>query len=248
MARPKSLDWIVGGALALAVGILVAGAFVDRPAHAAGTVPGKAIEHAIGILEVKGDRAAYTKAGKPRVKALETILGEDISAAERDAAWKAFKAPKPMSDTAAMTALNGRVAELESDLKSAIALRHRAEIDLSVKNRELSAALDAHTALQRKAERNERALRAEAAGVKAEYQDRLATAKADRDAAARLKREAQALHAEATKREAGSGPAVSRACRGPLQKVLNAGFTWAGNLDVSRDDVAAARVICLQRE
>ena len=33
----------------------------------------------------------FTKGGKPEVKALEAILGFDITAAERDAAWAAFQ-------------------------------------------------------------------------------------------------------------------------------------------------------------
>jgi len=35
----------------------------------------------------RADDAYWTKSGKPDVKALETLLGFDISAAERDAAW-----------------------------------------------------------------------------------------------------------------------------------------------------------------
>jgi len=34
------------------------------------------------------DEEVWTKAGKPDVKALELLLGLDISAAERDAAWE----------------------------------------------------------------------------------------------------------------------------------------------------------------
>jgi len=35
----------------------------------------------------RADESTWTKSGKPDVKALESLLGFDISAAERDAAW-----------------------------------------------------------------------------------------------------------------------------------------------------------------
>ena len=37
----------------------------------------------------KGQAALWTKAGKPEVKAIEKMVGFDITAAERDAAWDA---------------------------------------------------------------------------------------------------------------------------------------------------------------
>jgi len=42
------------------------------------------------LLEADPDRAdesAWTKSGKPDVKALESLIGSPVSAAERDAAW-----------------------------------------------------------------------------------------------------------------------------------------------------------------
>lgn len=49
--------------------------------------PAGAITDAIGALE-PGNPDHWTKAGKPRVKALEERLGHDISAADRDLAWR----------------------------------------------------------------------------------------------------------------------------------------------------------------
>ena len=246
MKRHRSLNWLVGGALALAVGILASAPFVER-AHAAGTVPGKAIELAIGILEHKGDRSAYTKAGKPRVKALETILGEDISAAERDTAWKAFKAPKPLPDTASLTALNGEIATLKSTLKASTAGRHRAETDLGVAKKELAAALRAHSALQRKARQDIEAARNDAVVVKARYNRLMADAERERAAAARTKREASARLAEAKQRERGAGPSSSRSCREAIDDVvLNGPTTWVGNLKLDDEGRARLRVACLQ--
>ena len=219
--------------------------FGGMAARAAGTVPVPVIEHAIGLLEFNGLQTAYTKAGKPRVKALEAILGADISAAERDAAWKAYKAPKgapaALPDTASITALNAEVAGLKSDLATSTAGRQRAEIALSVAKRELREVLDANTALQRQVT----GARAEAAQAKMRYTGLMADAQADRTAAAEARREAKATLADALAREAGAGPPVNRSCRKPLERVLNAGFTWAGNLSTSRDEVANARAACL---
>ncbi len=36
----------------------------------------------------KGDESSWTKSGKPDVKALESLIGSPVSAAERDAAWQ----------------------------------------------------------------------------------------------------------------------------------------------------------------
>lgn len=47
------------------------------------------------LLEADPDRAdetVWTKAGKPEVRAIEELLGFDISAAERDAAWEELNA------------------------------------------------------------------------------------------------------------------------------------------------------------
>lgn len=51
------------------------------------------IVEAIGQLE-PGNDAHWTKGQKPEVKALEAILGGDISAAERDAAFAVFQESK----------------------------------------------------------------------------------------------------------------------------------------------------------
>lgn len=61
----------------------------EEPAVADETAgaPAGAITDAIRALEPVNPEH-WTKAGKPRVKALEERLGHDISAADRDAAWQ----------------------------------------------------------------------------------------------------------------------------------------------------------------
>ena len=63
----------------------------DDPALADDTMDITGIMDAIRSLE-PGNPTHWTKAGKPRVKALEERLGYDISAADRDAAWQYFDA------------------------------------------------------------------------------------------------------------------------------------------------------------
>lgn len=53
---------------------------------------------AIGWLD-RADRSLWTKAGLPRVRAIEALLSRDITSAERNAAWKiARRAPPPAPD------------------------------------------------------------------------------------------------------------------------------------------------------
>ena len=49
-------------------------------------------------------KSGFAKDGKPNVKALQTILECDISAAERDAAWEQFQ---QLSSTSSITPSNG---------------------------------------------------------------------------------------------------------------------------------------------
>lgn len=51
------------------------------------------IREAIGGLD-RDDSALWTGAGIPKVEAIETVVGFNISAAERDAAWEALSAGK----------------------------------------------------------------------------------------------------------------------------------------------------------
>ena len=48
---------------------------------------------AIGELD-PDDAGSWTKSGKPELKALEALLGADLTAAERDEAWAAFQAAR----------------------------------------------------------------------------------------------------------------------------------------------------------
>ena len=79
------------GAIALGTFIIIAAAFVLADAVVATPTKAEKTVHAIAIID--GNPAAFTKSGKPRVKALESVLGFDISAADRDAAWKVYQEP-----------------------------------------------------------------------------------------------------------------------------------------------------------
>lgn len=241
----RTLNFLVAGALALSVGILASAAFVER-AEAAPKRPGvtsELIQSAIAVLEFNRVEAQWTKSGKPRVDAIERVLKADISAADRDAAWKAHKAPKP---TAGLAVLQNRIAALEAREHELLREAQKQRIDASMAKRERNEALAANTRVQDEARRAVEKARVDAAAVKHRYRALMADAERDRKAAAADRREAALTIEDAKKRERGAGPAVNRACRKPLEKVLRARWTWAGNLDTSRDDVAAARAVCLE--
>lgn len=245
MTRPKTLNFLVGGALALAVGILVAAPFADR-AHAAGTVPAQSIEAAIGILEFRGDKAAYTKSGKPRVRALEAVLGADISAAERDAAWKSFKAPKALPDTSAITALNSKIAALKADLSDTRYAHGKAVLELAVTKKELREALDANTRIASDAERAVNEAQANAEAVKNRYTSMLAHAQSDRARAADERRMAQTANAEAQERKRLAGSATTKGCWDALSEhVLDKDTGWFGSsVSVEKKERSALRSAC----
>lgn len=46
---------------------------------------------AVSRLVAAGEQAALTAAGAPKVEALEALLGYEINAGERDAAWAAYQ-------------------------------------------------------------------------------------------------------------------------------------------------------------
>jgi hypothetical protein len=48
------------------------------------------ITNAIQTLLDEGDESNFTSMGDPKVKPIERILGYDITASERDAAWKSL--------------------------------------------------------------------------------------------------------------------------------------------------------------
>ena len=50
----------------------------------------EAILDAIRLVIEAGDESALTTTGIPKVPALEVILGHDITAEERDVAWKVY--------------------------------------------------------------------------------------------------------------------------------------------------------------
>lgn len=82
----------------------------------------KELVDAIRTLD-REDTSVWTKDGRPRVSALEATLGRDIRAAERDAAWDAYKLCAPAHE---------RVVDLEArvvDLEAAVAIESARHID-----------------------------------------------------------------------------------------------------------------------
>lgn len=238
-----------------------------------------AIGHAISVLEhTRATRPGeWTKSGKPRVDAIERLLGRDISAAQRDRAWKARKNPTPPPE--AVPAI-----VQDPDLAAKLAAAERARDDLIVTRK---AQEDAHAALELErdgwrsraasAESTLASLQAsfdsrvatarrDARAAERQYNDLMAAAERDRKAAAnarsgattvlreaesearQMRADAAALLRDAQAREAGSGPPASRACASAIDRVFSAGWTWpTGNLKTNRDDVATARAVCFEQ-
>lgn len=227
--RCNDIGIILAGALfsALALGVLT------NFASAAGTVPIATIEDAIGVLEFSDqDGGLYTQDGKPRVDALEILLGEDISAAERDQAWKLYRAPKVEAVAVDTSHLERRIATLTS---------------------ERDAARSANQSIRDQASREIREAWSNARASKAKYDGLMDGAETDRRAARALKAKAADLRDEAKKvmreakaRERGAGPSSSRDCRAALREVVNADWSWTGNLKTDESDVNAARTACLE--
>lgn len=64
--------------------------------HASGAVDGGSNGNALSIAEAimqldPNNEAHFTKSGKPELKALSTILGRNVTGAERDDAWSAMQ-------------------------------------------------------------------------------------------------------------------------------------------------------------
>lgn len=84
--------------IAAVAGIALANLAEAAPKRA-GVTPAL-IGSAIAILDFNRDAGQWTKAGKPRVDAIESVLRADISAADRDSAWNAYRNPAPPVDVA----------------------------------------------------------------------------------------------------------------------------------------------------
>ena len=228
MKRRHPIRHLGGLAVAFAFAALTFSSTVD----AAGTVASDVIEDAIGILEFKGDQAQYTKAGKPRVKALESILGADISAAERDAAWKLYKTPKVEAVPVDTSQLEGHIADLTGHLETARARADRAEASIANIKWEAETRIAQATA--------------DAAASKRLYDNLIAGAERDRDAAKSELVEAGRVLAEAEARERGAGPPASRDCRAAISgHVINGDRTWAGNLKLPDAGLESIKRACL---
>jgi len=231
----------------VALSVSLAEAAPKRP----GVTP-ELIGGAIAILQFNRDDAQWTKAGKPRVDAIEGVLQADISAADRDAAWKAYKTPAVAYNSGQESAINAqRLTQLEADLAAATHARAEAMTVIARLTRDRDEWQSRAAAAEDQID-----LAVAAAGqTKQHYENALADLEADRHVAATARqaaeadaaatrREADAVLAEALARERGAGPPANRDCRRVLAKVLGADWTWAGNLKAERNDVAAAHAAC----
>lgn len=173
------------------------------------------IVHAIGVLD--GNAEAFTKSGKPRVKAIERLLGTDISAAQRDAGWKAYRAGEKPAECPVC-------AEPDPNLQAKLDAAIEAFATASAEKADLRANLDATTAAAEK--QRKRAEAAEAKIDSARDEAREARWQADarvREANARAaKATALAKAAESKTADAIAGRSVCAAERA----VLAADKSW----------------------
>lgn len=67
----------------------------SHPSMASTNVPPSIVKAAIQILEFKKNDRDWTSKGKPKVQAIERVIGADISRKHRDAAWAAIQRESP---------------------------------------------------------------------------------------------------------------------------------------------------------
>ena len=139
------------------------------------------IVHAIGVID--GNAEDFTKAGPPRVRSLKRVLGFDVTAAQRDAAWDAYQARALPAEPALQAKLDAALeafavvsadkADLRANLEATTAAagkqRARAEAAEAEVDRARGEAREANwRATNRVREANRRAATAEAAAKLAE--------------------------------------------------------------------------------
>lgn len=76
--------------------VIVEQSQASESGHAPGAVDGGGNGNALSIAEAimqldPNNEAHFTRSGKPEVKALAALLGENVSAAERDEVWDAMQ-------------------------------------------------------------------------------------------------------------------------------------------------------------
>ena len=219
----------------------VAVSFAEAAPKREGVTP-DLIGDAIAILEFNRDlhqtrpgKPKWTKDGKPRVDAIESLLEADISAADRDHAWDLHRTPVVQAVPVAVdtSQFEARIADLENRAAEYLSANNGLKNQLS-------------TALSRAEVAEGRIFTAEtrAAEAKAHYDGLLDGARRNRDAAAKLKAEAANVLLQAEARERGAGPPASRDCGKALQVVFRSGWSWTGNLKTSKANVDAAEKAC----
>lgn len=210
----------------------VAVSFAEAAPKRAGVTP-DLIQGAIGILEFNRDEAEWTKSGKPRVDAIESLLEADISAADRDHAWDLHRTPVVEAVAVDTSEFQARIADLENQVH-----------DFRARNNELGDHLEAARARADRAESRIFTAETRAAEAKAHYDGLLDGARRNRDAAAKLKAEAAGVLLQAEARERGAGPPASLDCQKALRPVFRSGWSWTGNLKTSKANVGAAEKAC----
>lgn len=146
--RVRATYLAIGFAIGLLAGVYAPGALADGPSLK------ERLVHAIGVID--GNPADFTKSGKPRVKSLERVLGLDISAADRDQAWKTYKNPAPAAcpivEASTCPSVDPELqAKLDASL-AALAAEQLKSRDLATSLREARSATEEQTARAKKAE------------------------------------------------------------------------------------------------
>ena len=156
---------------------------------AAAAIDGPPVEQrivsAIGLLD--GTASAFTKGGVPRVRAIEKLIGDDITAAQRDAGWAAYSAgPQCPECVAPIVDRSVPHEDMRTQLDAITAALTREALKGQQLNEQLETSHDA-TAAQRV-----RAERAEGQIANARTTARLAQRKANRAVSEATVREAAA--------------------------------------------------------
>lgn len=84
--------------------VIVEQSQASESGHAPGAVDGSGNSNALSIAEAimqldPSNEAHFTKSGKPELKALSTILGRNVTGAERDEVWSAMQDAAEKSET-----------------------------------------------------------------------------------------------------------------------------------------------------
>ena len=227
---------MVGKVIATLVALMLAASVAYAAPKRTGVTPGL-VEGVIALLSFNYEDSDWTKSGKPRVDAVERVLKADISAADRDAAWKAFNTP-PV----------GVSVEKDATIRKLTTERNNAGLRASQADKEIGRLTAALLQVRSSSKARIRAAESVASSAKRQFQRLLDDIESNVTEARRMKMYAAQLVREAEARERGAGPKASRDCRDALNRyVVNGDRTWVGNLELSGVGMNAIKQGCLVR-